>query len=313
MKLSEDLQQKLICPVTKNSLQIEGDYLENITNNEIRYPIIDGIPVLINDDKSVFSIDDFIGRNDTTYNLEGSRLKEFIWKLIPTIDLNIKGRENYKKIASILPGNSKVLVIGGSIMGEGMDPLYSDKSFEIVGTDVSFGPYTKLICDAHDIPFEDDVFDCVIIQAVLEHVLDPHRCVSEIHRILKSDGLVYAETPFMQQAHMTPYDFNRFTYLGHRRLFRHFEELDSGPVCGPGMALAWSYSYFLKSFATSHTTTRLLTIFARFTSFILKYFDYYLINKPGAYDAASGLYFMGRKSGHILSDDDLIKQFKGLV
>jgi SAM-dependent methyltransferase/uncharacterized protein YbaR (Trm112 family) len=313
MKLSEGLQQKLICPATKKKLRLEGNYLVNISNKKIRYPIIDGIPVLINDDKSIFSIEDFIRRNDTTYNLEENGLKKLIWKLTPTIDLNIKGHENYKNITSLLPVNSKVLVIGGSIKGEGMDPLYSDKSFEIVGTDVSFGPYTKLVCDAHDIPFEDDVFDCVIIQAVLEHVLDPHRCVSEIHRILKPAGIVYAETPFMQQAHMTPYDFTRFTYLGHRRLFRHFEELDSGPVCGPGMALAWSYTYFLKSFSTSHTINRLLTIFARYTSFILKYFDYYLINKPGAYDAASGLFFMGRKSSHILTDSDLIKQFKGLA
>jgi SAM-dependent methyltransferase len=212
----------------------------------------------------------------------------------------------------MLPGNSKILIIGGSIKGVGMDAIYSNESFDIVGSDVSFGPHTTLICDAHDIPFVDEVFDCVIVQAVLEHVLDPQRCVSEIHRVLKHAGLVYAETPFMQQVHMKQYDFTRFTYLGHRRLFSHFAEVGSGPVCGPGTALAWSYSCFLKSFASSRKISRLLAFFARMTSFFFKYFDYYLIDKPGSYDAASGLFFMGRKSNSVLSDRELIKQFKGI-
>ena len=231
---------------------------------------------------------------------------------MPRIGANIKAEKNYNRIGAMLPSNSKLLVIGGRIKGKGMGTIYSNESYEIVGSDVSFGPYTKLICDAHDIPFEDEVFDCVIIQAVLEHVLEPQRCVSEVHRVLKSSGLVYAETPFMQQVHGKQYDFSRFTHLGHRRLFRYFEEVDSGPVCGPGMALAWSYSYFLKSFVSSRMMNRLLTVFAHMTSFFFKYFDYYLIDKPGSYDAASGFFFMGTKSNNALPDRDLIKQFKGM-
>ena len=231
--------------------------------------------------------------------------------MLPRISANIKSDENYHRIAGLLPANAKVLVVGGSIKGDGMEEIYSNESYELVGSDVSFGPCTKIICDAHDIPFEDETFDCVIVQAVLEHVLDPQRCVAEIHRVLKPSGLVYAETPFMQQVHMKQYDFTRFTHLGHRRLFRYFEEIASGPVCGPGMALAWSYAYFLKSFATSVTATRLLNAFARLTAFFLKYFDYYLIDKPGSFDAASGFFFMGTKNDEPLSDRDLIRQFRG--
>ena len=147
---------------------------------------------------------------------------------------------------------------------------------------------------------------------MLEHVLDPHRCVNEIFRVLKPSGIVYAETPFMQQVHMRQYDFTRFTHLGHRRLFRHFEEIKSGPTGGPGMALAWSYTWFLRSFATSSVMVYFLTFFAYLTSFFLKYFDYILINKPGGYDAASQFFFLGKKSKNLLSDKDLIKQFRGI-
>jgi hypothetical protein len=47
------------------------------------------------------------------------------------------------------------------------------------------------------------------------------------------------------------------------------------------------------------------------TSFFLKYFDYYLIDKPGAFDAASGYYFMGRKGTHSLTDKELLTLYRG--
>ena len=115
----------------------------------------------------------------------------------------------------------------------------------------------------------------------------------------------------MQQVHMGKFDFTRFTLLGHRRLFRNFEEINSGIVCGPGMALAWSYRYFLLSFFKSNFLRKLVILFTAFTAFYLKYFDKFLIKKKGSFDAASGYFFLGKKSNEILSDKDLIKQYKG--
>jgi hypothetical protein len=124
---------------------------------------------------------------------------------------------------------------------------------------------------------------------------------------------VYAETPFVQQVHMGQHDFTRFTHLGHRRLFRAFDEIESGAVCGPGVALAWSYQYFLMSFARSRVSRGLLIVFSNLTAFFLKYFDDFLLSKPGALDAASSLYFMGRKSETMLDDKDLVQQYRGWV
>jgi SAM-dependent methyltransferase len=182
----------------------------------------------------------------------------------------------------------------------------------LVETDISPGPRTVLVCDAHHLPFQNESFDGVIVQAVLEHVFDPNRCVEEIHRVLKMNAVVYAETPFIQQVHEGRYDFTRFTHLGHRRLFRRFTELESGAACGPGMALAWSYQYFLLSFAESRIIRNAFLVFARLTSFYLKYFDYFLIKKRGALDAASSYYFLGEKSDHTLSDEKLLAHYRGL-
>jgi len=312
MKISNELQHRLLCPATKENLQQQGSSLQAVADPSIHYPIIDGIPILIDREKSIFSIEDFENKVDTTWDLKPKKIKRFIRSLAPGIGLNFKAKKNYEKLCKLLPVGAKILVVGGSIKGEGMDVVYSSDSFEIVGSDVSFGPYTKIISDAHDIPFEDETFDCVIAQAVLEHVLEPQRCVDEIHRVLNNSGIVYAETPFMQQVHMKQYDFTRFTHLGHRRLFRYFEEIDHAPLMGPGTVLAWSYAHFIKSFTSSKRIAYLLTIFVHLTSFFLKYFDYYLIDKPGSYDAASAFYFIGKKSNKALSDRELIRGFKGM-
>jgi SAM-dependent methyltransferase len=205
----------------------------------------------------------------------------------------------------------RVLVIGASILGEGMQSLAETATIELVETDASFGPRTQLICDAHDIPFADESFDGVIAQAVLEHVVDPYRCCAEIHRVLKKRGLIYAETPFIQQVHGGRYDFTRFTHLGHRRLFRRFEEIDGGAVSGPGTALAWSYQYFLLSFTAVPRLRSLIRLFTRLTAFYLKYVDYFLIDTSGTLDAASGYYFLGRKAEQVLPDRELIKLYRG--
>jgi SAM-dependent methyltransferase/uncharacterized protein YbaR (Trm112 family) len=315
MRVPRDVRKSLQCPVCHGELVHIDDYLKCGTSTcGNRFPIVDGIPVLINNQSSIFEIDDFTKRRNTTYRLNQSGLRKKILKLLPTLSNNLASRRNYSQFARLLEGQSsapRVLVIGGSIVGAGMHGLLDLPAIQLIESDVSFGPRTTLICDAHDIPFQDNSIDGVIAQAVLEHVLDPYRCVQEIHRVLKPNGLIYAETPFMQQVHAREYDFTRFTHLGHRRLFRRFEEIDSGVACGPAMALAWSYQYLLLSFTKSPTLRRLLIIFSRFTAFWLKYLDYLLVNTAGAVDAASGLFFLGRKSDKTLCDKELLRLYRG--
>ncbi len=316
IRISQPLQESLCCPVCRAKLRQTGEELA-CTNSQCNthYPVVDGIPVLLNEQSSVFPIHEFVSHRYSFFGDEGeSKLKKTLRPFIPKITKNIKGRDNYRRLTDLLLRQAsppRVLVIGGSIIGQGMDELVNNRSLDLVESDVSFGPRTTLICDAHDIPFADGSFDGVIVQAVLTCVTDPYKCVEEVHRVLKDQGVVYAETSFMQQVESGRYDFTRFTHLGHRRLFRRFDEIDSGAVCGPGMALALSYQYFLMSFPTSKTLRSCAMVFARFTSFLIKYVDHFLINRPGALDAAAGCYFMGRRGKDVLSDRDLIKLYRG--
>lgn len=300
------------CPTCHGHIQ-RSDKSIVCGNPECRksYPEVGGIPVLINEDSSVFSFDDF-AENKTTFFKKRGRIVEWLNQNGPSISHNLAAKRNYKILSElVLRANlsARILVIGGSVAGHGFEILSENPALELVETDVSFGPRVTMICDGHDLPFVEGSFDAVIAQAVLEHVVDPFRCVSEIYRVLRDDGLIYAETPFLQQVHGGKYDFTRFTYRGHRRLFRNFEEIHAGIIGGPGMALAWSWQYFLRSFAKSARAQMFLSMFGRLSAFYLKYFDYLLKHNSASYDAASGFYFMGRKSKATLSDKDLIYSY----
>lgn len=314
--LSQETVALLRCPGCGSPLETAaGRYA--CTGCERAFPVVNGIPVLIDELASLFVHADFLDDRPTTWQ-PTSRLRQSVSRVLPSLSRNLKARENYAVLKQLLleagsRRRPRVLVIGGSRVGQGMDEFADDPRLELVESDVSFGPRTALICDAHQLPLADGSVDAVVIQGVLQALVDPQACVAEIHRVLRPGGYVYAETPFMQQVCVARFDFTRFTHLGHRRLFRYFEEVRSGPVCGPGMALAWSYQYFLLSFFERPGPRTLVKGFTRVTAFWLKYFDHYLIDRPGGIDAASGVFFLGRSSDTPLPDSELIAQYRGAV
>lgn len=306
----QEIFGSLRCPVCGSTLKSASGSLTCAGAILHTFPVVNNVPVLIHDRESVFSIEDFTsGKNPFYVRSRETLLKRIAGALMPSNSLNVGVRERYARFVKEVRRASrtpKILIVGGSIEGEGIDALLGQRNMTIVETDVAWGPRVQVICDIHNLPFADSSFDGVVVQAVLEHVVDPFRGVSEIHRVLAENGVVYAETPFMQQVHGGRFDFTRFSYLGHRRLFRFFSEITSGAACGPGMALAWAWQYFLWSFSSRPMTRRILLFIARWTSFFWKYADYALVCRPRALDAASGYYFMGRRSHEAISDRELI-------
>jgi SAM-dependent methyltransferase len=206
----------------------------------------------------------------------------------------------------VLSATPKLLIIGGGALGAGVETFLQDASVQVTGTDVYASVNTHFVTDAHQLPFEDGVFDGVWITAVLEHVIEPQVVVDEIWRVLKPAGLVYAETPFMQQVHERAYDFTRFTANGHRWLFRRFEQIDAGVNrgAGAGHALAWSVRCFLRAFFGGK--------FARIAAlpfYLLRHLDRFGDPRRRA-DAALGLFMWGRKSDRSLSPKDMVPYYE---
>lgn len=315
--LDVPIARSLRCPRCRAVLQRSGDDSLTCCDGSCArtYPVRDGIPILLHEERSLFSACDQEAPRDTRSSL-ARRLGRWVDAMLPDLSANVRARQNIR-IADecIRKGTARpqVLIVGGGRLGEGLDHILKNPAYDIVESDIYLGPRTNLVCDAHDLPFADSTFDGVVIQAVLHALVDPARAVSEIHRTLKPRGIIYAEAPFMQQNCEGRYDFYRFSHLGLRRLLRGFEEIRSGAQAGPGMAAAWAYQYFLYSLTTTRVGRLVAHVFGRLTAWWLVYIDHLVIDRRSAIDAASGVYFLGRRSDAELSDREIIRSYRGAV
>ncbi len=280
------------------------------------YPLVDGVPILINDANSVFAVADYLkpdsyegaSYGNTSERASGLRLlyrKFALWLTQSGI------KQDYIDTPSVIDQICKasshrpsILIIGAG------DARYSNEA-DFFYSDVSISKGVTLVADAHDLPFPDSAFDMVLAVAVLEHVADPGRVAGEIWRVLKPQGYVYAITPFLQPVHMGAYDFTRFTHLGHRRLFRMFSEEESGVALGPASVMAWSIRSVLISLSGNKTYRKLANLVGLMIAVPLKYLDYLTRKNAAALDGAGGVYFLGTKQDKAITDRELIGMYRG--
>lgn len=72
-------------------------------------------------------------------------------------------------------------------------------------------PLAKVKMDLHDIPFEDNSFDVVFCNHVMEHVDDDIKCMSELYRVLKPGGWGIIQIPFFEPIPETTFEDNSIT------------------------------------------------------------------------------------------------------
>jgi SAM-dependent methyltransferase len=131
----------------------------------------------------------------------------------------------------------------------------------------------------------------------LEHVTNPTRVVSEMHRILKPGGIIYVNVPFIFPFHADPYDFYRFTYKGIDILCSEFEKVDSGFNRGPASTMHHLLVHFLAMLFSFNSKTLYginIDLF-KWLLFWVKYLDMFLAKYQMAYVIHAGAYFIGRK------------------
>ncbi len=301
-----------ICPVCKTSSLQKREGVVFCANMACRkfeepFSMVNSKPVLIDFNHSLASERNF--KFNTWKSTVPRRSSSFIHLFREIfVGKSKKSIQNfdYLKKEMLRIENPKILIIGGGELGSGMDYFYSELKENIVSFDIYDSVNVQFLADAHMIPFKDDVFDMIIIQAVLEHVLDPRKVVSEITRVLKLQGIVYAETPFMQQVHEGPYDFTRYTESGHRFLFRSYNLISSGYISGVGPALLWSLDFFFSGvFRTRYAGKVIRVLF-----FWLRFVDKFV---PDSYniDGACGVYFIGRKSESLMKEYEIVTYYQG--
>jgi len=303
----KEIQFLLRDPISKSDINIKWNNktIETVSSKENKFKISNNLPILINFKKSIVD-ESFYNNINLDNSLIGNRsqLKKKIKNFLTRSNLNSK--KSIKIFKKNLNKNSKILVIGGGNIGTGLQDLYQDISLDLISTDIYPSDKINFISDCHNIPIKDESVDGVIIQAVLEHVLKPEQVINEVYRVLKKKGIVFAETPFMQHSHEEPYDFNRFTELGHRWLFKSFKSLYRKTNGGPSVSLFWSIKFFLFSLTNSKLISNLLSI-----PFLFIFFFDYLIPEKKKIKSANGFIFVGRKTKNKITQKNIIKQFIG--
>jgi len=305
---NKDVLAMVRCPQTGVRLKPVGDKLVGQTSERnLSYDIIAGYPVLIDFDTSILNREDIKTLASVVQRRKYGGPLGAVKRLVspPKKATAANVAELLKRLLADRP-KARVLIIGGGTVGQGMQPFYEDPRVELVSFDIYGSANVQFLADAHQLPLADQSFDAVIIQAVLEHVLDPAAVVAEIFRVLKPGAMVYAETPFLQHVHEGAFDFTRFTESGHRYLFRDFGLIRSGASAGAGTQLVWSLDNFFRGLFRSRKVGKALKL----GFFWLQYLDDWI---PANYnvDAASGVFFLGIREDESGVDLDIVDHYQG--
>lgn len=310
---------KLVCPCENKSVlqDIGAGYICKDKNclhhsNENSFKLISGVPVIISEEKT-----DTVCESTRVVSYVSRQSREtFLGKIIARVKLlqgtspaSMKNCDEFLTFVNSRLEHPRILIIGSGEVGSAADRLYTAGSW-VTGIDIYVSDSVDLVCDAHYLPFENESFDGVWIQAVLEHVMDPTKVVKEIHRVLKNDGIVYAETAFMQPVHEGAYDFTRFTVLGHRYLFKNFDLMDMGGVASAVSSLSWAIKYFLWAVTGSKKIAQVVGVLS---GILLRPFNFF-VRKKSLYDSSSGVYFLGKKtSTKPITQREVVLLYKGDV
>lgn len=139
-------------------------------------------------------------------------------------------RETVKQFVKVLSEN---LVIQepvyefGSLQVEGQEGyadlrVYFNRK-EYVGCDMRTGTGVDRILDLHDIDLADNSVGTVLLIDTLEHVEYCRKAISEVHRILKPNGLLIVTSVMNFPIHDHPNDYWRFTPEGFSSLLSLFD------------------------------------------------------------------------------------------
>lgn len=73
-----------------------------------------------------------------------------------------------------------------------------------------------VIGDAQSLPFKDNIFDCVVVEEVLEHVHNPVKLLKESIRVVRNEGRLLITTPHEERWNSSA---KPFTNPDHRRQY----------------------------------------------------------------------------------------------
>jgi SAM-dependent methyltransferase len=183
------------------------------------------------------------------------------------------------------------------VLNLGSGPSQIRRREDIINVDIFAFDQVDMVADATDLPIEDNSVDLILNAAMLEHVDDPQKVVSEMQRILRPGGSFYCYLPFMTPFHAAPHDFYRWTIPGGAKLFFAYENLEigigAGPMCGlVYVGLEWLSILFSFGSRKIHDLVFMLLLIPAAP---FKLLDFILVHFPYAERISGGFYVVGTK------------------
>jgi len=272
-----------ICPDCSSELLIHDDSSITCSSCNKIYPVSNGkvfFKVLTSSDiqDDLDALKHYFKRYAKLYN--------FLIQIISPVYFSFSPKKIIRKYIS--DSNSIALNLGSG---------NSNLSVRVLNVDIFAYDNVNIVCDIGNLPFKDNSVDFIINIAVLEHVPNPEKVISEIFRVLKPGGIVCSYFPFIVPFHASPYDFSRRTNEGMKVLFKDFETIELIPGCGPTSGLLWILQEWL-ALIFSFGIKKLHIIFSlifMILTFPLKFIDILLIKHPMASNISSGFLYIGRK------------------
>ncbi|MDD1778124.1 MAG: class I SAM-dependent methyltransferase [Candidatus Helarchaeota archaeon] len=168
-------------------------------------------------------------------------------------DYALKERRSLLKNSVIsLPKGSAIIDVG---CGRGVFVKYlNELGLQTVGIDISFEALRKSRCTGGNcplvvasleevLPFADNSFAAIYCSEVLEHIFSVHRALSELNRILISDGLLILTVPYhgiLKNMAIALFGFEQHydPHLSHIRFFTR-KSLTQSLIKGGFKIMSW--------------------------------------------------------------------------
>jgi SAM-dependent methyltransferase len=147
--------------------------------------------------------------NCNRFDLQWKFLAEMIEEMVISIHKNSFSKP---MILDIGAGDAKYGSFFADMNYTSTDLVYSSERHKF--------DFIDLVSNAENLPIANSCADFILNFALMEHVPNPEKVISEIARVLKNGGKVYSIIPLTRPEHMQPYDFYRFTRFSIDKLFK---------------------------------------------------------------------------------------------
>ncbi len=193
-----------------------GETLSKVEDNTLifgksTFPIINGKPVFINFEKGALfeQQKDRLDHIKTVLKNTFGRYYMFLIYIIAPVYVRLHWPTLQTwfthQVKQICKHKKHVIQIGS-----GNDRI----SENVLNIDIFSYAEVDMVADCTKLPFADGSIDCVVSNAVLEHVTNPEAFIKEAYRVLKPGGTIISGVPFIQGFHASPNDYYRWTDKG---------------------------------------------------------------------------------------------------